>query len=110
MERIDTRSSEATAEVGRTLGSRLRGGDLVLLRGPIGAGKSVLARGLGEALGVTAWAGSPTFTLVNEYETDPRLYHIDLYRLGASEVEELGLEEYLRADTLAIVEWADRAS
>jgi tRNA threonylcarbamoyladenosine biosynthesis protein TsaE len=61
------------------------------------------------ALGVVHWQGSPTFALVNEYDTAPRLYHVDLYRLSGHDAEELGLEEYVRDDSLVVVEWANRA-
>jgi tRNA threonylcarbamoyladenosine biosynthesis protein TsaE len=107
--RLLSRSAEETERVGREIGRLLAPGSVVLLTGPIGAGKSVLARGIGVELGVTRWRGSPTFTLVNEYPTDPPLYHIDLYRLGAAAVEDLGLDEYLNPSSVAIIEWADRA-
>ena len=95
--------------MGRALAERLRPGDMVLLRGALGAGKSVLVRGMLEALGSDDWAGSPTFALVHEYATRPPTYHIDLYRLTGTQGQEIGLEEYVRPDSLVIVEWADRA-
>ncbi len=100
---------EETATVGRRLAASLRGGDVVMLYGPIGAGKSVLARGIAEGLGADRWRGSPTFTLIQEYDTRPRLYHLDLYRLQSSDVEVLGLEDYAQPDAIMVVEWADRA-
>lgn len=106
---LTSNSPEATSERGRSLASALQGGDVVLLRGSIGAGKSVFARGLALGLGVRRWRGSPTFTLVNEYETKPTLYHIDLYRLQGAEIETLGLEEYAHPGSIVLVEWADRA-
>jgi tRNA threonylcarbamoyl adenosine modification protein YjeE len=101
---------EETEVLGRRLASDLRPGDLLLLYGSIGAGKSVLARGIAFGLGAAGWKGSPTFTLVNEYDTLPPLYHVDLYRISEPEVENVGLEEYIRADSIAMVEWADRAA
>jgi tRNA threonylcarbamoyladenosine biosynthesis protein TsaE len=109
MEKFTSRTAEETEAVGRTLADRLRAGDMVLLRGSLGAGKSVLTRGIVEALGVTDWAGSPSFALVHEYATQPPLYHIDLYRLSDRESEEIGLEEYARPDSIVIVEWANRS-
>jgi tRNA threonylcarbamoyladenosine biosynthesis protein TsaE len=102
-------SAAETLALGRDLAASLRGGDVVLLHGPLGAGKTVLARGLAEALGAKSWRGSPTFALVNEYETVPRLYHLDLYRLTETEVERLGLEDYTGSDGIIVCEWPERA-
>ena len=107
---LETRSPEDTGEVGERLASELHAGDILLLMGDIGTGKSVLARGLGTAMGIQYWRGSPTFNLIHEYATRPPLYHLDLYRLGTAEVEDLGLEEYARPDAILVVEWAERAS
>lgn len=104
-----TDSPEDTEGVGRRLASDLRGGDVVLLLGSIGAGKSVMARGIAAGLGATAWRGSPTFNLIHEYESLHPLYHADLYRLAENDVESLGLQEYARPDSILMVEWADRA-
>lgn len=104
-----TTAPEQTLAIGREIAAELRGGDIVMLYGPIGAGKSVLARGVAEAMGAPRWRGSPTFNLVHEYLTQPPLYHFDLYRLAANEVEDLGLEDYARHDAVVVVEWADRA-
>jgi tRNA threonylcarbamoyladenosine biosynthesis protein TsaE len=98
-----------TRRLGRRLAGALQPGDVVLMCGSIGAGKSVLARGIVEGFGSSDWKGSPTFTLVNEYPTDPPLFHVDLYRLSEAEAEAIGLEEYVRDDSITIVEWADRA-
>lgn len=103
-------NAEETVRFGHELAQSLRGGDMVLLRGEIGAGKSVLARGIGEALGVSGWRGSPTFTLVNEYSTSPRLVHVDLYRLSAPDLGDIGLDEYADPETVLVIEWADRAA
>lgn len=105
---VGTTLAQETLEVGHSLSRQLRAGDVVLLRGPLGAGKSVLARGVAEGLGVRRWRGSPTFALLNEYETIPPLYHADLYRLTADEVEDLHLEELLD-DGILLVEWPERA-
>ena len=106
---MNSPSAEHTRDSGRSLGATLKGGEIVLLTGSLGAGKSVFARGIADALGVRAWRGSPTFSLVHEYRSTPALYHLDLYRLTAHEVEDLGLDEYADEESVMVVEWADRA-
>lgn len=108
--RVVTRSETETELLGERLGRTLRGGELVLLDGELGAGKSALARGMARGMGVERWRGSPTFNLVHEYRTEPALYHVDLYRLAPGEPEDLGLEEYARPDSVVVVEWAERWS
>jgi len=104
-----TDSEQATYGLGKLLAQHLRAGDVVLLYGSIGAGKSVMARAIGDALGVSRWSGSPTFSLVHEYHTVPPFYHVDLYRLSSGEVADLGLHEYAQNDSILAIEWADRA-
>ena len=103
-------SEEATRALGGALGRALEPGMVVLLEGDLGAGKTVLVRGVGEPLGASC-VRSPSFTLVNEYRTKGGLLlvHADLYRLDAEGVEALDLEEYLALDGAALlVEWPDR--
>jgi tRNA threonylcarbamoyladenosine biosynthesis protein TsaE len=100
----------ATATLGAAVAERLARGDAVLLQGDLGSGKTTLARAILTALGVDETVPSPTFTLVQAYDT-PRLAvsHYDLYRLKrASEMDELGLEEALE-DGAALIEWPERA-
>ncbi len=106
---IISRSAQETRNLGISLGKHLSPGDVVLLTGTLGAGKSVFARGIAESLGATHWRGSPTFNLIHQYRTEPALAHADLYRLDGPEVEELGLEEYSHRNGVLVVEWADRA-
>jgi len=101
---------EATRALGRELGRMLGPGDVVLLQGGLGSGKTVLAGGLARGLGVgTAYAiVSPTFTLLNVYPGRVDFFHADLYRLSPGEATELGLLDEAAGGVLA-VEWAERA-
>ena len=105
-----TRSEQETADVGRALAATLSAGDVVLLVGDLGAGKTAFVRGLAEGLGVPASeVSSPTFTLVQEYRSGRLpLFHVDLYRLNdPREVDDLGLDEIAEDGVLAI-EWAEK--
>lgn len=107
---IESRSEQDTIEAGRAVGTTLRPGDIVLLYGDLGAGKTAFVRGLADALGIDADdVTSPTFTIVQEYR-GPRLtlQHVDLYRLTPAEVADLGLEDLVDDDTVVAVEWAER--
>ena len=102
----------ATERVGATLADRLQAGDVVTLSGPLGAGKSTLARAVLSRLGLMGEAPSPSFALVIAYappEVRLPLWHVDLYRLDdPADVEELGLDD-ARADAALLVEWPERA-
>jgi tRNA threonylcarbamoyladenosine biosynthesis protein TsaE len=104
-----TRSEAETTALGRALAARLRSGDVVLLTGPLGAGKTAFVRGLAEGLGAFPDdVASPTFALVHEYAgTLVMLRHVDLYRLTPAEADDLGLEE-MSAGAVMAVEWPDR--
>ncbi|MCB8932179.1 MAG: tRNA (adenosine(37)-N6)-threonylcarbamoyltransferase complex ATPase subunit type 1 TsaE [Fimbriimonadaceae bacterium] len=96
----------ATRALGARLAARWRAGDVVLLEGPLGAGKTTLVRGVLEALGHADSVRSPTFNLLQTFATAPPVMHADLYRV--STWQGIGLEEYL--DThLCLIEWPDRA-
>ncbi len=100
----------ATIHLARRIAPHLRGGDLVVLSGELGAGKTFLVRAICRALGLPGdvRVTSPTFTLVSEYETVPPLVHADLYRLGGSgDVRELGLAEQRDDGRLLLVEWGE---
>ncbi|MDP3767287.1 MAG: tRNA (adenosine(37)-N6)-threonylcarbamoyltransferase complex ATPase subunit type 1 TsaE [Dehalococcoidia bacterium] len=105
-----SRSEEETRAAGESLASSLRSGDSVLLSGDLGMGKTVFARGVAAGLGVDpGQVRSPSFTLVNRYPGRVPVYHIDLYRVEKLEdMDELGLEEILGGDGVAVVEWAER--
>ena len=105
-----TNSAAETRALGEKLASRLKAGDVVVLEGELGAGKSELARGIARGLGVTETVASPSFTILNVYESGRcPLYHFDWYRLESEEeLYELGMDEYLGGDGIAVVEWAER--
>ncbi|MFO7590797.1 MAG: tRNA (adenosine(37)-N6)-threonylcarbamoyltransferase complex ATPase subunit type 1 TsaE [Acidimicrobiia bacterium] len=106
---VVTRSPAATRALGRALAPILRAGDLVLLAGELGTGKTELAKGIGDGLGVDETIVSPTFTIAREYEASIPLVHVDVYRLDrVQEVIDLALEE--RDDAVTVVEWGDAAS
>ena len=105
-----SRSPEQTQQIGKALGANARSGQVFLLIGDLGAGKTCLTQGVLQGLGGSEQARSPSFVLVSQYEGRLPLYHIDLYRLGsAEEVLDLGLDEYLDGQGVCVVEWADRA-
>ena len=105
-----TNSAAETKALGEKLASRLKAGDVVVLEGELGAGKSELARGIARGLGVTETVTSPSFTILNVYESGRcPLYHFDWYRLESEEeLYELGMDEYLGGDGIAVIEWAER--
>jgi tRNA threonylcarbamoyladenosine biosynthesis protein TsaE len=103
------KDEEATAAAGATLARVARAGDVITLSGPLGVGKTALARGLIAALGYEADVPSPSFALVQPYEDlDPPIWHVDLYRIeDPSEIDELGLDA--AAEAVLLVEWPERA-
>jgi tRNA threonylcarbamoyladenosine biosynthesis protein TsaE len=103
-----TSSAEETEALAARFASHLRTGDLLLLVGELGAGKTTFVRGLARGLGVRGDVMSPTFQLVRLYPGNPSLAHVDLYRIGRSaELEELGLSDLLE-ESVVVVEWGDR--
>ena len=109
--KIITNSGKETIRLGQSLGSLLTAGDVVGLVGELGSGKTWLTKGIALGLGVdpATVVTSPSFALVNEYEGKVTLYHIDVYRLGnVAEFISAGLEEYLYAGGVVVLEWADR--
>ena len=102
-----TESAADTRALGERLAGQLKAGDVILLEGELGAGKSEFARGVAKGLGVQETVTSPSFTILNVYESGRLpLYHFDWYRLeSAEELYELGMDEYLGGDGIALVEW-----
>ncbi len=102
---------DETVALAKSLVSLLRPGDLLVLSGQLGSGKTVFVRGLATALGIDEkLVNSPSFTIVNEYPGERPLYHLDLYRLmDTNELYEIGWDEYLSRDGLVAVEWGEKA-
>ena len=103
------KSEEETASAGAMLARLARAGDVIALSGPLGVGKTALARGFIEALGHAGEVPSPSFAIVQPYDDlDPPVWHVDLYRIeNPSEIEELGLDA--SAEAVLLVEWPERA-
>jgi tRNA threonylcarbamoyladenosine biosynthesis protein TsaE len=101
-------SPEETRALGARLGALLRPGDLLLFAGTLGAGKTTLVQGLALGLGLSGPVTSPSFALVHEYPGRLRLYHLDLYRLTARDLPELGIDEMLDGEGVVVVEWSER--
>ena len=106
---VPTASADETQTVAARLAALVRAGDLIVLCGDLGAGKTAFTQGLGRALGVTAPITSPTFTLANRYEGDNlTVHHLDVYRLARiEEVRDLGLPELVDDRAVTLVEWGD---
>jgi tRNA threonylcarbamoyladenosine biosynthesis protein TsaE len=128
---IISHSSAQTQRLGMRLGELLRGGELLLLEGQLGTGKTTFTQGLARGMGITEIINSPTFTLLKEYQGQPvpvapdkqdglhqqhhqqmrpPLYHFDLYRLdNPEEIVDLGFEDYFFSNGVCVVEWAEKA-
>jgi tRNA threonylcarbamoyladenosine biosynthesis protein TsaE len=104
-----SRSAEQTQQLGIRLGQMAQAGDVFLLTGNLGSGKTCLTQGIAWGLGVKEYAFSPSFVLIREYAGRLPLYHIDFYRLERiEEIADLGLDEYLSGRGVCAVEWADK--
>ena len=108
---VVTHSAAETRAFGERLAQQLQAGDVVLLEGDLGAGKSELTRGIARGLGISGYVTSPSFTVLQVYEEGRlKLFHFDWYRLGSvNELYELALDEYLYDDGVSVVEWPDVA-
>ncbi len=107
---LRSHSARETARIGSALGQYAEPGDVFLLSGELGAGKTCLTQGIAKGLGVDEYVRSPTFVLVSVHQGRLPLYHIDIYRLDeVAEVVDLGLEEYLAGDGVSVIEWASKA-
>ncbi len=102
-------SPEQTQQLGMRLGRLAKLGDLFLLVGALGSGKTCLTQGIAWGLGIEGYATSPSFVVINQYQGRLPFYHVDLYRLDSiEEVMELGLEDYLYGRGVCVVEWAEK--
>ena len=108
-DKIESYSAQDTREAGRRMGQEAVPGLVVTLTGDLGTGKTVFAQGFAEGLGIRETVNSPTFTILQIYEEGRMpLYHFDVYRIGdPEEMLEIGWEEYVWADGVCLVEWAD---
>lgn len=109
---IVSHGAEQTRRLGAHLGGVAKRGDVVLLEGEFGSGKTTFTQGIARGLGIDAhYVNSPTFTLINEYRGRQRLYHVDLYRLEDEEqVATLGLDDYFDGSGITVIEWPEQAA
>jgi tRNA threonylcarbamoyladenosine biosynthesis protein TsaE len=109
---VVSNSAEETIEIGRGIGTHLRGGEVICLVGPLGSGKTHLIKGIAAGVGAEdagRAVNSPTFVIVNEYKGQLNIYHIDAYRLNSvAEFEMLGFDDYCNPESVVLIEWAER--
>ena len=105
-----TSTSEETIELGKTIGSLLKSGDILAMTGTLAAGKTTITKGIAQSLGISDNITSPTFCLISEYDgTKMPLYHMDVYRLeGAEDFVNLGVDEMLYGNGVCIIEWSEK--
>ena len=108
---LQTAGPEQTRRLGALIGRQARAGDVFLLSGPLGAGKTCLTQGIAAGLGVEGYVRSPTFVLMTRHQGRLTLHHLDLYRIGGpEEAWDLGLDEQLFGEGVCVIEWAERAA
>jgi len=108
---IVSNSVKETIEIGRKIGSQLKGGEVIALCGPLGSGKTHLIKGIAAGAGAGDYSrvNSPTFVIVNEYSGRLDIYHIDAYRLNSiAEFEMLGFDDFCHPQSVVLIEWADK--
>ncbi len=109
MTKLTSTSGDMTKRIGVELGVLAEPGDIIVLGGELGAGKTTLTKGIAAGLGIAEPVRSPTFTLIHEFTGRIRLLHVDLYRLDSrAAVESLGLEHVFDTDAVTVIEWGDR--
>lgn len=108
--KINLDGVEETLDFAKAISKELFPGCVILLEGPLGAGKTTFTKGVAEGLGIDRIIKSPSYTLIREYENEPlSLYHVDLFRLEGGGAEDLGLDEYFRQEGVVMIEWASVA-
>ena len=107
---LDSQTEQDTRAIGRKLGESCNPGDIVLLHGDLGVGKTVFTKGFAEGLGIQEPVNSPTFTIVQIYEEGRMpFYHFDVYRIGnEEEMDEIGYEDYFFGEGVCLIEWSER--
>jgi len=106
---IETKTPQETFEVGKKIGENAKPGQIYTLTGDLGVGKTVFTQGVAAGLGITEPICSPTFTIIQEYESGRLpLYHFDVYRIGdVEEMDEVGFEDYVMGEGVSLIEWAN---
>lgn len=106
---LTTKSADETIELGKKLGSMLKGGEIIAMQGTLAAGKTTITKGIAQALGIKDTITSPTFCLISEYEGKIPLYHMDVYRLdGGEDFINLGVEDMIYGKGVSIIEWSEK--
>ena len=107
--KIETFSAEETYKIGEQMGREAKAGDVICLIGDLGVGKTVFTQGIAQGLGITEPVNSPTFTIVQQYDSGRiPLYHFDVYRIGdISEMDEIGYEDCFYGEGVCLIEWAE---
>jgi len=104
-----TNNADETIELGKKIGSALKGGEIFAMQGTLAAGKTTITKGIAEALNVKDTITSPTFCLISEYEGKIPLYHMDVYRLeGGDDFINLGVEDMIYGNGVSIIEWSEK--
>lgn len=106
----ESNSADETFEIAKELGKQARPGEIYCLSGDLGVGKTVFSQGFAKGLGVREHVNSPTFTVLQSYDSGRMpLYHFDVYRLGdVAEMEEIGYDDYFFGEGVCLIEWAER--
>ena len=106
--KLITHSADETIALGKKIGARLNGGDIIAYRGGLGAGKTTITHGIAVGMGLKDDVSSPTFALVNEYRGKINLYHFDMYRISdGDDLYSIGYDDYVEADGFCIAEWSE---